>query len=121
MINKYQSEAAKLKVFYDEEMPKLCATRSFMSSNASNSRVETLTSLFNFPFNDQTRKFADPSLSCMNFSDTEQSLAYSGLFDYTPPDYQFQNENETVTEEAGYIETNITRTATGKERWGLHL
>ena len=103
VIDRYEVEAETLKNLFKSEMPKLCATESLMGD----SRIQSLTALFNFPFNSAPRSLADQDLRCMNLSETEQSLGFSGLFDHSAA--TFDAKNSTTEEESGFYTTTISR------------
>ena len=107
VIDRYEVEAETLKSLFKGEMPKLCATESFMGDKVADNRIKSLTALFNFPFNGVLRSLADQDLRCMNLSETEQSLAFSGLFDHSAA--TFDAKNSTAEEESGSYTTTISR------------
>ena len=107
VIDRYEVEAETLKSLFKSEMPKLCATESLMGDKVADSRIKSLTALFNFPFNGIPRSLADQDLRCMTLSETEQSLAFSGLFDHSAA--TFDAKNSTTEEESGFYTTTISR------------
>lgn len=111
-IGRYESEAETPKSLFGSEMPELCATESVLRKNVADDRVKSLTALFNFPFNGDPRSFANQDLRCMNSSETEQSLAFSRLFDLSAA--TFDTQNSTTTEESGFYTTTISRPRGGK-------
>ena len=115
VITKFESEAEKLKrgLFYGE-MPRMCSTQTYMEPVIAESRVQTFTALFNFPFLHPERQLADMERSCITAEENEQSLAFSGVFDYNPATQNFKIKNDTVLEETGFCETNISRADSGK-------
>ena len=68
---------------FDGEKPKLCGTRTSMKAPVILSRVEVMTTLFSFLFNDGSRSFGDSSKICKTHSESENSLIASSLFEYT--------------------------------------
>ena len=68
---------------FDGEKPKLCGTRTSMKAPVILSRVEVMTTLFSFLFNDGSRSFGDSSKICKTNSESENSLINSSLFEYT--------------------------------------
>lgn len=114
IIAKIQSQADKLKGLFGGEMPRMCATQTKMEPIVAESRVQTLTALFNFPFLGAERQLADMERRCTTSVETEQSIAFSGVFDYIPESVNFVSKNGTVYEETGFCRTNISRSASGK-------
>ena len=94
-------------VLFKSEMPKLCATECVMGDKVADSRIKSLTALFNFPSNSAPRSLADQDLRCMTSSETEQSLGFSGLFDHAAA--TFDAKNSTAAEESGFYTTTISR------------
>ena len=107
VIDRYEVEVETLKNLFKSEMPKLCATESLMGDKVADSRIKSLTALFNFPFNGVPRSLVEQDLRCMNLSETEQSLAFSGLFDHSAA--IFDAKNSTAEEESGFYTTSISR------------
>ena len=68
---------------FDGEKPKLCGTRTLMKAPVIMPRVEVMTTLFSFLFNDGSRSFGDSSKICKTHSESEDSLIASSLFEYT--------------------------------------
>ena len=80
---------------FDGEKPKLCGTRTPMKAPVILSRVEVMTTLFSFLFNDGSRSFGDSSKICKTHSESENSLINSSLFEYTGSVRQKQLYYET--------------------------
>ena len=83
IFDKYETEAPKLMELFDGEKPKLCGTRTLMKAPVIMPRVEVMTTLFSFLFNDGSRSFGDSSKICKTHSESEDSLIASSLFEYT--------------------------------------
>ena len=113
MVSDYAAKALKLKHLFGGQIPKLCGTKTFMRSQVAETRIETLTTLFSF-FLNETRQFSDPLIDCRTSTDTEQSLAFSGLFDYSYDDVAFNSENDTAIESNHIFSAMVNRTSTGK-------
>ena len=114
VLAKYGNQADMLAGLYGGEMPRLCVIQSPMEVSVAESRVASLAALFNFAFEGADRRLANQDLRCTTASETEQSLAFSGIFDYNPAGVVFEKENNTVLEETGRCERNISRSTTGK-------
>ena len=55
IFDNYETEAPKLMELFDGKKPKLCGTRTLMRAPVILSRVEVMTTLFSFLFNDGSK------------------------------------------------------------------
>ena len=114
IIDKYVTEAPKLSNLFGGEVPKICGTHTFMRHPVAASRIQTMTQVFNFFFNESTRNFGNPSLQCKTSNETEQGIVKSKMFEYNDTDISFAKENGTVTEKEGFVKMTLTRTKVGQ-------
>ena len=114
VLAKFESEAEKLKGLFNGEMPRMCSIQTYMEPIIAESRVQTLTTIFNFLFLQPERQLGDLGRSCVTTEENELSLVFSGVFDYKPATHNFEVKNDTVLEGTGFCETNITRADGGK-------
>jgi hypothetical protein len=114
IVDKYVTEAPKLADWFGGEKPKICGTHTFMRHPVAASRIQTMTQVFNFLFNESKRKFGNPSLQCKTSIATEQSIIMSKMFEYKESDITFAEETSTVTEKEGYIKMTMTRKKVGQ-------
>ena len=82
IVDKYVTEAPKLTNLFDGEVPKICGTHTFMRNSVAASRIQTITQVFNFLFNESKRNFGKPTLQCKTSIETEQSIIKSKMFEY---------------------------------------
>lgn len=81
-----------------------------MREVVAESRIQVMTALFSFLFNDNSRNFGNSDLKCESSSDTEKTLMTSELFEYlNKTEVSFDKENDTVAEWAGFAKTGLTR------------
>ena len=81
-----------------------------MREVVAESRIQVMTALFSFLFNDNSRNFGNSDLKCESSSDTEKTLMISELFEYlNKTEVSFDKENHTVAEWAGFAKTGLTR------------
>ena len=81
-----------------------------MREVVAESRIQVMTALFSFLFNDNSRNFGNSDLKCESSSDTEKTLMFSELFEYlNKTEVSFDKENDTVAEWAGFAKTGLTR------------
>ena len=81
-----------------------------MREVVAESRIQVMTALFSFLFNDNSRNFGISDLKCESSSDTEKTLMTSELFEYlNKTEVSFDKENDTVAEWAGFAKTGLTR------------
>ena len=112
-------EAPKIKALFDDKLPKICGTYTFMRQPVANSKIHVLRTLFNFIFNDGTRAFGNSDKKCETSAETEQSLISSDMFEYHSTGVGFAKENDTVMEWDGFSMTNLIRTNTSITKIGL--
>ena len=93
IFDKYEIEAPKLMELFDGKKPKLCGTRTPMRAPVITSLVEVMTTLFSFLFNDGSRSFGESSKICKTYSESENSLIASSLFEYTGSAKQKEKED----------------------------
>ena len=81
-----------------------------MREVVAESRIQVMTALFSFLFNDNSRNFGKSDLKCETSSDTEKTLMTSELFEYLKKtEVSFDKEKDTVAEWAGFAKTGLTR------------
>ena len=91
-----------------------------MREVVAESRIQVMTALFSFLFNDNSRNFGNSDLKCESSSDTEKTLMTSELFEYlNETAVTFDNANDTVTEWAGFAETGLTRLNSTVSKTGI--
>ena len=114
IVDKYVTEAPKLTNLFGGEVPKICGTHTFMRHPVAASRIQTITSVFNFLFNESKRNFGNPSLQCKTSIATEQSIINSKMFEYKESDITFAEETSTVSEKEGFVKIILMRKKVGK-------
>ena len=114
IVDKYVTEAPKMTNLFGGELPKICGTQTFMRDQVAASRIQTMTQVFNFLFNESKRNFGNPSLQCKTSIATEQSIINSKMFEYKESDITFAEETRTVTEKEGFVKIILMRKKVGK-------
>ena len=114
IVDKYVTEAPKLTNLFGGEVPKICGTHTFMRHPVAASRIQTMTQVFNFLFNESKRNFGKPSLQCKTSTETEQSIIKSKMFEYIESDITFAEETGTVTEKEGFAKIMLMRKKVGQ-------
>ena len=99
LIDKYKLEAPKIKALFDDKLPKLCGTYTFMRQPVANSKIHVMRTLFNFLFNDGPRAFGNSDKKCETSADTEQSLI--DLLESTEIHLRFVGEDYTERDFTG--------------------
>ena len=91
-----------------------------MREVVAESRIQVMTALFSFLFNDNSRNFGNSDLKCESSSDTEKTLMTSEIFEYlNETAVTFDNVNDTVTEWAGLAKTGLTRLNSNISKTGI--
>ena len=91
-----------------------------MREVVAESRIQIMTALFSFLFNDNSRNFGNFDLKCESASDTEKTLMTSEIFEYlNETAVSFDNANDTVTEWAGFAKTGLTRLNSTVSKTGI--
>ena len=91
-----------------------------MREIVAESRIQVLTALFSFLFNENSRNFGKSDLKCESSSDTEQTLMTTELFEYlNETAVTFDKTNDTVTEWAGFAKTGLKRLNSTVSKTGI--
>ena len=93
-----------------------------MRQVVAESRIQVMTALFSFLFNDNSRNFGKSDLKCETSSDTEKTLMTSELFEYLKKtEVSFDKEKDTVAEWAGFAKTGLTRSNSSISKTGITI
>ena len=91
-----------------------------MREVVAESRIQVMTALFSFLFNDNSRNFGNSDLKCESASDTENTLMNSELFEYlNETAVSFDKAKDTVAEWAGFAKTGLTRSNSSISKTGI--
>ena len=107
-IKRFISEAQSFKVYYDGELPKLCAS-VYKITEHSTAKKEEQTYLFNFLYNNDARTLdTDNWKICETADATLHSLATSKKFNINVG-LEFEHLTQTVHESDGFSIVQIIR------------
>ena len=93
-----------------------------MREVVAESRIQIMTALFSFLFNDNSRNLGNFDLKCESASDTEKTLMTSEIFEYlNETAVSFDKENDTVAEWDGFAKTGLTRSNSTISKTGITI
>merc|ERR1719450_1690602 len=103
----FLSDVDCLKEGYGGVKPKICATKLFMARKQAESRLSTLTQIFNFPYIEKRRLTRRTLKQCKSRRSSENTIHKCYLFDTSPADFKL--DNVVAYESDGFARIEIQR------------